>query len=97
MKPCLTGGFCAFLHRWNAVFSVETIETVSGSDHDGRAEQEEKQMSLEKLRKQSPSAILRLLLTAFTIAFAIGAVCAPDRSEMLSGLWRILNKPSLLT
>lgn len=54
-------------------------------------------MSLEKLRKQSPSAILRLVLTAFTIAFAIGAVCAPDRGEMLSGLTRIITKPSLLT
>ena len=54
-------------------------------------------MCLEKLRKQSPSAILRLLLTAFTIAFAIGAVCAPDRGEMLSGLTRIITKPSLLT
>lgn len=54
-------------------------------------------MSLEKLRKQSPSATLRLLLTFFTIAFAIGAVCAPDCKEMLSGLARILTKPSLLT
>ena len=54
-------------------------------------------MSLDKLRKQSSSAILRLVLTAFTVAFAIGAVCAPDRGEMLSGLARIITKPSLLT
>ena len=54
-------------------------------------------MSLDKLRKQSPSAILRLVLTAFTVAFAIGAVCAPDRGEMLGGLMRIITKPSLLT
>ena len=54
-------------------------------------------MRVEKLRKQSDSAILRCVLSAFTIAFLIGAICAPDRSEMLSGLWRILTKPSLLT
>ena len=54
-------------------------------------------MHIEKLRKQSDSAILRYVLSAFTIAFLIGAICAPDRSEMLSGLWRILTKPSLLT
>ena len=54
-------------------------------------------MRVDKLRKQSDSAILRYVLSAFTIAFLIGAICAPDRSEMLSGLWRILTKPSLLT
>ena len=54
-------------------------------------------MRVDKLRKQSDSAILRYVLSAFTIAFLIGAICAPDRSEILSGLWRILTKPSLLT
>lgn len=54
-------------------------------------------MSVEKLRKQSDGAILRYLLSAFTIAFLIGAICAPDRGEMLRGLWRIITKPSLLT
>ena len=54
-------------------------------------------MRVEKLRKQSDSAILRHVLTAFTIAFLIGAICAPDRGEMLSGLWRIITRPSQLT
>lgn len=54
-------------------------------------------MNLAKLRSKTASELLRLVLTAFTIAFAIGAVCAPDRGEMLSGLARILTKPSLLT
>ena len=54
-------------------------------------------MNLAKLRSKSSSELLRIVLTAFTVAFAIGAVCAPDRGEMLSGLMRIITKPSLLT
>ena len=54
-------------------------------------------MNLVKLRSKSASEILRFVLTAFTVAFAIGAVCAPDRGEMLGGLMRIISKPSLLT
>ena len=54
-------------------------------------------MSIEKLRKQSSSNILKYMLSAFTLAFLIGAICAPDRSEMFAGFWRILSKPSLLT
>ena len=54
-------------------------------------------MNLAKLRSKSASEILRLVLTAFTVAFAVGAVCAPDRGEMLGGLMRIISKPSLLT
>ena len=54
-------------------------------------------MALSKLRQKSASQILRGMLTAFTIAFLIGALCAPDRGEMLGGLARILAKPSLLT
>ena len=54
-------------------------------------------MSIEKLRKQSSSTILRIVLSAFTAAFLIGALCAPDRTDMLGGLWRIITRPSLLT
>lgn len=54
-------------------------------------------MSIEKLRKQSGSTILRYVLSAFTVAFFIGALCAPDRGDMLGGLWRIITRPSLLT
>ncbi|MGN0185707.1 MAG: DUF1576 domain-containing protein [Aristaeellaceae bacterium] len=54
-------------------------------------------MRIEKLRKQSDSVILRYVLLAFTIACLIGAVCAPDRGEMLSGLRRIVTLPSQLT
>lgn len=54
-------------------------------------------MSMEKLRRQSSGSILRYMLSAFTLAFLIGAICAPDRSEIFAGLGRILSKPSLLT
>ncbi len=54
-------------------------------------------MSMEKLRRQNSGSILRYMLSAFTLAFLIGAICAPDRSEMFAGLGRILSKPSLLT
>lgn len=54
-------------------------------------------MALSNLRQKSASQILRGVLSAFTIAFLIAALCAPDRGEMLSGLWRIITKPSLLT
>ena len=54
-------------------------------------------MSIEKLRKKSSSTILRIVLSAFTAAFLIGALCAPDRTDMLGGLWRIITRPSLLT
>lgn len=54
-------------------------------------------MSIKKLRNRSGSTILKYVLSAFTIAFLVGALCAPDRAGMLGGLWRIITKPSLLT
>ena len=42
--------------------------------------------------KKQPSDFLRLLFACFAGAFLIGAVCMPDRSEMLQGLWRIASK-----
>lgn len=52
---------------------------------------------ISKLRSKDSSYLLRLMMTAFTLAFLIGAFCAPDRSEMISGLVRIISRPSLLT
>lgn len=54
-------------------------------------------MFIQKLRKLSAGDILKLVLCAFTAAFLIGAVLAPDRGDMLGGFWRIITKPSLLT
>ncbi len=52
---------------------------------------------IEMLRKKSASDILKIVLSAFSLAFLIGALCSPDLSEMFSGLGRIVSKPSLLT
>ena len=52
---------------------------------------------LEKLRKRSSSDILKIVLSAFTLACLIGALCAPDLGQMFPGLGRIVSKPSLLT
>ena len=54
-------------------------------------------MKLDQLRKQDSSTILRYLLSAFTLAFLIGAICAPDRGEIFSGFVRIISKPAVLT
>ena len=54
-------------------------------------------MSIERIRKASNSSILRGLLCAFTLAFYVGAICAPDLPEIFTGLWRIISKPAVLT
>ena len=57
----------------------------------------EKQMTLTNLREKSAGQILRALLTAFSAAFLIAAVCAPDRAEIFTGFVRIISKPGQLT
>lgn len=54
-------------------------------------------MNIDKIRKMSASDLVKYVLAFFTVAFYIGAVCAPDRSEIFSGLSRILTSPSQLT
>lgn len=41
----------------------------------------------------SQDGFLKLLFGCLTLAFFVGAVCMPDRSEMLSGFWRICSRP----
>ncbi|MBQ8972585.1 MAG: DUF1576 domain-containing protein [Clostridia bacterium] len=47
--------------------------------------------------KKDSSAVLRLVLCAFTLAFYIGALLAPDLPEIFSGLGRIVTLPAQLT
>ena len=54
-------------------------------------------MTLTNLREKSAGQILRALLTAFSAAFLIAAVCAPDRAEIFTGFVRIISKPGQLT
>ncbi len=48
---------------------------------------------MKKLKTLSESEFLKLFFAFVTVCFLIGAVCMPDREEMLSGLWRILSSP----
>ena len=54
-------------------------------------------MNFESLRKKDTSWLLRAMLCAFTLAFYIGAILAPDLPEIFSGFWRIQTQPSVLT
>jgi len=54
-------------------------------------------MTLDRIRKASSSQILRGVLCFFTLAFYVGALCAPDLSEIFTGFWRIISKPAVLT
>ncbi len=54
-------------------------------------------MALSNLRDKSASQILRALLTAFSVAFLIAAVFAPDRAEIFNGFVRINLNPGQLT
>ena len=52
---------------------------------------------MERIRKMDAAALLRWVMAAFTLAFFAAALLAPDRSDMLNGLGRILTLPAQLT
>ena len=54
-------------------------------------------MNLDRLRKQSSSWMIRSVLCFFTLAFYVGALCAPDLNEIFSGFARIVTNPAQLT
>ena len=54
-------------------------------------------MSMERIRKADAGTVLRFVMCAFTVAFLIAALCAPDLPEMFSGLGRIITQPAQLT
>ena len=54
-------------------------------------------MNFESLRKKDTSWLLRSVICAFTLAFYVGAILAPDLPEIFSGFWRIQTQPSVLT
>ncbi len=54
-------------------------------------------MSMDRIRKQDAGSILRAVMCAFTAAFLIAALFAPDLSEIFSGLKRICLLPAQLT
>ncbi len=48
---------------------------------------------MKKLKNLSESGFLKLFFAFVSLCFLIGAVCMPDRADMLSGFWRILSSP----
>lgn len=52
---------------------------------------------IERIRKASSSQILRGILCALTVAFYVGALCAPDLPEIFTGFWKIISNPAVLT
>ena len=52
---------------------------------------------MNKIKNLSESNFLKLLFAFFSAAFLIAAVCMPDRSTMLTGLWSILTSPAKVT
>lgn len=52
---------------------------------------------MNRLRQMETGRLLRAAMCAFTAAFLIGALLAPDRGEMLAGLGRIVSLPAQLT
>lgn len=49
---------------------------------------------MKKLRDLPEKAFLKLFFAFFSMSFIIAAVCMPDRSQMFSGLWKIISAPS---
>jgi len=49
---------------------------------------------MKKIRNLSEGNFLKLLFAFFSAAFMIAAICMPDRSSMLTGLWTILSSPA---
>ena len=54
-------------------------------------------MSINDIRKLDTGRVLRAVMCAFTAAFLIGALFAPDVKEIFTGLWRICTLPAQLT
>ena len=52
---------------------------------------------MKKIKNLCESDFLKLVFAVFSTAFLIGAVCMPDRTSMLTGLWQIVSNPSKIS
>ena len=52
---------------------------------------------MKKIKSMSESNFLKLFFAFVGVAFLVAAICMPDRSTMLSGLWQILRQPCKVT
>ena len=49
---------------------------------------------MKRLNQMHEDQFLTIFFTCFSLSFLIAAVFMPDRADMLTGLWRILNNPT---
>ena len=49
---------------------------------------------MKNLNKMSEERFLKLFFTGFSLSFLLAAFFMPDRPDMISGFWRILNSPT---
>ena len=49
---------------------------------------------MKKLNKMSEDHFLKIFFTCFSLSFLLAACYMPDNTDMLPGLWRILNSPT---
>ena len=54
-------------------------------------------MTLKRLRERDAAAVLRAAMCAFTAAYLLAALLAPDRADMFAGFGRILTGSAQLT
>ena len=52
---------------------------------------------MKKLNSLSESSFLKLVFAFFTLAFAVAAVCMPDRGELVAGLGRIVTSTAKIS
>ena len=52
---------------------------------------------MKKINNLSEGNFLKLLFAFVSLCFLVAAVCMPDRSEMFSGLWKIMSQPSKIS
>ena len=52
---------------------------------------------MKKIKNLSEGSFLKLLFAFLSACFLIAAVCMPDRSTMVNGLWNILSQPSKIS
>ncbi len=52
---------------------------------------------MNKLKSMNESSFLKLFMGFISACFVIAAFAMPDRSEALSGLWRIMSQPGKIT
>ncbi len=52
---------------------------------------------MKKINNLSEGSFLKLFFAFLSVCFLVAAVCMPDRSTMLTGLWNILSQPSKIS